>query len=257
MKRTICLMLIMSLGISGVCWAGKTASTPQLNVKAGIRDEFGINLWVQAITPGSQPGERDENVDPYGSGTAAWTGGLDFGDFTYAETIEGSGADMAVFRSWTPQRYFCVFVSAYTQGLPYKITQTCNASGLEQTLLLTTDYSAYDKMGYFPQDIIPVPDQGVAGEDVLQQQGVVEQRGIKRFAVGESVPIYTSNNTPGFIAKPRIVRCWYGLATGDDLTPWGESIPSNKSPEPVGAKTIDKLLPGTYEGSVTFTVTQL
>ena len=257
----ISLMFIVCLGMGGMCFAALTP-TVEVGMQAEIDEEFSLDMWVRSITPGIQAGEGDGIVDPYAGGTEDYTGtSLDFGKFTYETSEETDPATgmKKVYRFWKPAQYFCVFVSAYTQGKPYKITHTCSTTDnkLDNTLLMAADYCGEDLMGDFKQER-----NGIGDTTILEQQSdgtglVMTSRGTKVFASGTETLFFKTKQA--IIAKPRIFRCWYSLANGEDKDLYGDPLPGcpEWKKEPVGAVPISDLAPGTYSGTITYTVTAL
>lgn len=191
------------LGSLNLCWAGSTAS---IGVQAQIPQQLELSYWIRYAPPGG---------DPYGSGSGDATS-INFGKLSWDDT---NGI-------WVADKYYTVFLVARTSGRPYRIVQTCtglvNGSyKLDDSFVVTPDYQANDEWsGGQPQGPMPSGDSlGTSG-----------------LAVATNKVIYNGNS-----GKTRIIRAYYGLATGEPGKP-GKPITGDQPS-------------GTYTGTVTFTVT--
>ncbi|UCD16047.1 MAG: hypothetical protein JSV34_03060 [Candidatus Omnitrophota bacterium] len=231
------LMLILCLALSGVCFAADGDSSQGIDVKSTVPDIFKLDIWVRAITDVESAPTDPEDLDPYDDDYAeAWgeknaPPDLDFGEFEYKEIsdvaeVNGKMRDV-VYGIYQPKRFFCVFLSAKTQGRKYKLTQECVADDeISETLLLVTDYRSEDLIGKFPQG-------GKNGATVIDEKE-------KQFADQNGpIDIFTSNA----IGETRIVRCWYRFAEGAE-------------DEPENVKLLANVPTGSYSGSVTYTLVE-
>ncbi|MCP4653103.1 MAG: hypothetical protein GY858_06960 [Candidatus Omnitrophica bacterium] len=215
----VILTLLMVVGVGSVCLAADNP-TFDLQVQAEVPEVLNLSYWVQEVPSDGEPYDPESREMDVGEA-------LNFGELQWDEE---NGILMA-------DKYFSVFMAATTSGRDYQITQTCsgfylNGTGpdsLNTSLLLKPDYVADDKFDA-DEDIIQGP--LVSGETIYDT---------KVFAAPKSdYEIYRSTT-----GRSRIVRCYYGLATGD---PDGE--------EPAGTDIISADTPsGDYTGTVTFTVT--
>ena len=205
MKRVIAALIAFSLVSAGLI--SNAATTASFGVQAEVPQELSLSSWIRYAPPGG---------DPYGTGSGD-ASGLDFGTLTKDTT----------YGIWTPEKYFTVFLLASTSGRPYRIQQSCTSflsgtKSLNTSLIMTPDYESLD-------EIVEDESQGsMPSGDSL---------GSAALAVGVNKVIYTGN-----AGLSRIVRAYYGLATGDSGEPSGA--------EPITADQVS----GTYSGTVTFSV---
>ncbi len=191
------------VALSNPAFAVSTASVP---VRAIVPSGLELTYWIQSAPPG---------VDPYGAGSAAVTS-MDFGTLTYDQT---NGIYLA-------GKYFTVFLIGRTAGSAYRLQQTCNGftttggSDLNNNLMMTPDYKSQDAVNGIAQGAMPAGDSFTATS----------------LAFATNKVIYNGN-----AGVPRIVRAYYGLATG---------APG----EPAGSAPITDKPAGTYNGTVTFSV---
>ena len=201
-----CWLILLGLVFAFNCYAGNTES---VTVKAGIPQVLELSHWIQQVPAGS--------TDPYGTGTSPVTS-ISFGDLVWDETNS----------IWVSDKYFATFLIGRTSGRPYIISQqnlgVSNGAGqdMNTSIVMTPDYQPADVLGAEAQGALPAG--AVVGDKALSF-------GTKN--------VYAS----GTAGKSRIVRCYHGIATGDDT-------------DPVGAEVVtgDKKA-GEYAGTVTYTIT--
>ena len=199
----VCFAVALALCAGGMAFA---ATTVNVAVKAVVPSSLALTSSIRSAAPGQ---------DPFGPGSADATT-IDFGTLTFDTTNN----------IWVASKYFAVFLIATTSGRPYVIQQTnsgiaSGASNLNANMLMTPDYQSADKLGTTAQGLIP------AGDSV----------GPATLSFGTNKHIYDSTS-----GLSRIVRAYYGLATGAPGEPTGSApITTNK-------------LSGTYSGSITFSV---
>ncbi|MBU1122371.1 MAG: hypothetical protein KKF54_06735 [Candidatus Omnitrophica bacterium] len=263
MKKLIMILVMGScflgyfLGVNGVCFSdddsfrtissGTTEATNSLSIQATIPEICELTIWTRRYISGGQ-GEETEKanmVDPYGEGTDNLPAAapLDFGTISISDPIDttNDAGEDRTYRVFTGQYAYCVFFSAYTQGKPYKITQTVQTDKLADTLLVAADYCGADLMGDFTQERNGAGDSTLLdGNDDVAGQGagglVMDNRGEKVIASRpKNSTIFLSNTAVD--AKPRIFRCWYSLAGG-------------LKGEPVDAVSVGEIAPQYNEAGV-------
>ena len=205
MKKLIAILVLIAIaGSTSICPAATTAS---VGVQATVPQMLELSSWIRYALPGG---------DPYGTGSGDATS-LNFGTLVFDDT----------YNIWTATKYFTVFLLAASSGRPYRIQQTntgftLGTTDLNNNLIMTPDYIAADQIiSGTPQGSMPSGDSF----------------GAKGLAYATNKVIYNGNS-----GLSRIVRAYYGLATGD-------------SGEPSGAEPITgDQLSGTYAGTITFSV---
>lgn len=205
MKKMIAALVMFSLVSVGV--VSFAAETVSVGVQATVPQELGLVSWIRYAPPGG---------DPYGTGSGDATS-LNFGTLTKDTT----------FHTWVADKYFTVFMVATTSGRSYRIQQTCTnflsgSQGLNNSLIMTPDYITADEM------VSGTPQGGIPTGDSV---------GSADLAVGANKVIYNGN-----AGLARIVRAYYGLATGETGEPSGA--------EPIVGDQVS----GTYNGTITFSV---
>lgn len=204
MKRFLFYLVVAALMLSPA--SGFCATTASVSVRAVVPSALELSSWMRYAPP---------EGDPYGTGSGDATS-LDFGTLTWDSQ----------YSIWTAGRYFTVFLVANTSGRAYRLQQSCSGfymggTNLNSSLIMTPDYQSADELGGIAQGSMPAQDS----------------LGTASLAVGTNKVIYNGN---AGIAK--IVRAYYGLATG-------------ASGEPTGAVPITGDQPsGTYSGTITFSV---
>jgi len=222
MKKVISLVLALcvcvAVGLPGA-FAQTTTTVP---VYAPVPQTLNLDVIIRSV-PSSPKG-----LDPWNPSAS-----------TVVDTVHGvSGSmDFGLLR-WHPENninlflsdvYFAAFLYASTSGRSYTISQQCSGitngvHNLNNSLIMTPDYQPGDTW-----------DGGGAQGDRPSTDNFQQ----KAFAFGDH-PIYVA---PSGIT--RIVRCYYGLATGD---------PSLG--EPAQTQLLNSDTPsGHYTGTVTFTLT--
>lgn len=205
MKRYIMLTFFVCL----VCIGGMVfaASTVNVTVRAVVPSSLDLTTSIRSAPPGG---------DPYGPGSADATS-LDFGTLTFDTTNN----------IWVASKYFSVFLIASTSGRAYTLQQTNNGvvstgtNNLNSNLIMTPDYQSADQLGGSPQGLMP------AGDSL----------GSASLSLGTNRIIYN-----GVAGQTRIVRAYYGIATG-------------AAGEPTGAQPVTTNQPaGTYTGTIIFSV---
>ena len=205
MKKVMAALIVFSLVSAGVI--SFAATTASVGVEATVPQELELTSWIRSAPAGG---------DPYGTGSADATS-FNFGTLTKDTT----------YGIWTSDRYFSVFLLASTSGRDYRMQQTCTnflsgSQSLNDSLIMTPDYQTAD-------EIVDGTAQGsMPGGDSL---------GSASLAVGVNKVIYNGN-----AGLSRIVRAYYGLATGAASEPAGA--------EPITADQVS----GTYTGTITFSV---
>jgi hypothetical protein len=205
MKRYILFAFLVCLVcVGGIAFA---ASSVNVTVRAVIPSQLDLGYWIRSAPPGG---------DPYGPGSASATA-IDYGTLTFDTTNS----------IWVASKYFAVFLIPSSSGRAYTLQQTNNGvvasggSNLNTNLIMTPDYQSADEIGGIPQGLMP------AGDSL----------GVASLSYGANKVIYNGN-----AGESRIVRSYYGIATG---------APG----EPTGAQPITSNKPaGTYTGTVTFSV---
>lgn len=205
MKKLIAVLVLIAIaGSTSICPAATTAS---VGVQATVPQQLELTSWIRYAAPG---------VDPYGTGSGDATS-LDFGTLTFDDE----------YGVWTAGKYFTVFLLATSSGRPYRIQQTntgfaAGSTNLSNSLIMTPDYQEGD-------EIVSGTEQGSmpSGDSI----------GSKTLALGTNKVIYNGNS-----GLTRIVRAYYGLATGESGEPSGS--------EPITGDQVS----GTYSGTVTFSV---
>ena len=213
MKKIITILLI-ALMVPGTIPVFPDTSSASVPVNAQIPLMLELDYWIRSCPSDSTP---------YGSGSSD-AQDIGFGRLVWSD----------VNKIWMADKYFTVFLVALTSGRPYQMRQDCTnfispsaGQNLNNSLLMTPDYKAEDL--WTAND--PSTRQGDMGSDKL---------GNKDFAVGNDKLIYDSSALKG----PRIVRCYYGIATGDPAAhePAGTEVLTGKAPS------------GEYNGVVTFSL---
>lgn len=210
---------IFILGLVVLCWCvpgtGFAAQSFSVPVNVQVPMMLELDYWIRSC-----PGDST----PYGAGA------MDVRDMNFGQLVWNDQN-----RIWLADKYFTVFMVAMTSGRPYQLSQTCNgfvspSSGttLNSTLLMTPDYKQEDRW---------------TASDPATAQGAMpsgDRLGNKDLAVGVDKIIYDSFSGIG----PRIIRSYYGLATGDPA-----------AREPTAAKVLTGQAPaGDYSGTITFSL---
>ena len=204
MFKVTAFLTTMFLVLSiGLCFAD---STVNVDVRARVPEELELTHYIRYAPPGG---------DPYGPGSGDATS-IDFGTLSWND----------INNIWVANEYFTVFLIANSSGRAYRIQQSSLglASGgadLNNNLLMTPDYQENDELGGNPQGAMP------AGDSL----------GAADLAFGINKAIYN-----GDAGLSRIIRCYYGLATGAPGEPAGA--------EPI----ISDQLSGAYTGTITFSL---
>lgn len=205
MKRFISLLLLICLaGVSSPAYAASTAS---VTVRAVVPSTLDLSYWIRSAPPGG---------DPYGPGSADATS-IDYGTLTFDTTNN----------IWVASSYYTVFLLPSTSGRAYTLQQTnagivsTGGSNLNSNLIMTPDYISNDTIGGIAQGLMP------AGDSL----------GPAALSYGTNKVIYNGNS-----GESRIIRSYYGLATGAAGEPTG-ALPITTSKQA-----------GTYTGTVTFSV---
>lgn len=211
MKRLMVFAsLVMVLGVIRVEPAF-SASSVSLQVQATVPETLELVYWIRKAPPG---------VDPYGQGSSD-ASAINFGQLQWDENNN----------IWVATHYFTVFLIGATGGRPYEIRQTCtgvvNPDGedINDSFILTPGYNPDDEWS-------PGNPQGGGSIDNPPSP---DSLGTPGSAVATDKVIYQGNS-----GVARIVRAYYGLATGEPGTP-GEPITGNQ-------------VAGTYTGTVTITL---
>jgi hypothetical protein len=174
-----------------------------------------LNYWIRSC-----PGDST----PYGPGS------MDVKDMGFGKLLWDSQ-----YRIWKAEQYFTVFMVAMTSGRPFQLRQTSNGfassstgQGLNKSLLMTPDFKQEDRWTAALAETAQGP---LDGRDRL---------GSKDLAVGVDKIIFDCASGLG----PKIIRCYYGLATGDPA-----------AHEPKNAEVLSGQAPsGDYTGTITFSL---
>lgn len=243
MRKVIAIIAaVILLGIGGVCFAGN--NTAQFTVKANVTEVLELDHWVrwahasEDVTDPNVPGGKraywPDEEDGVHSGSA--TGNLDF-EVAWKSVPDPDNSSI-VYAQYFAKKYYTVFLVARTSGRKYDISQSCDGftnnltfENLPKTLVMVPDYIANDKIAGFPQGAKP------AGDEL----------GHKAYAVAQENLVYDGNS-----GKSRIIRCYYGLATGNSDPAKHPITDPDATAQIIGGDT----KPGTYSGTVTFTLTQ-
>ena len=212
MKKIFTLILVCLLAPAAVFADSSIFSVP-VNVQVPMMLE--LNYWLRSC-----PG----NSTPYGPGS------MDVRDMSFGKL----GWDNQ-YHIWKADKYFTVFMVAMTSGRPFQLRQTCTGfvssqrgESLNKSLLMTPDYKQDDR--WSPSD--PDTTQG--------ELSALDRVGNKDIAFGTDRMIFDCASGLG----PRILRCYYGLATGDPA-----------AHEPATAKVLSGQAPaGDYTGTITFSL---
>jgi len=213
MKRLILATIVCCL----FAGTGFAADSVILKLQAQVPLMLELSYWIRTCPSDSTP---------YGPGSAD-SSNLGFGRLKWDETN----------KIWVSDRYFTVFMVAMSSGRSYHLRQSCggfisSSTGktLNKNVLMTPDYNENDLWN---------------ASDASTVQGPMDSRdrlGPKDLAVGTDRLIYEGNaaDTTG----PRIVRCYYGVATGDPSAhePSTSEVLSGKAPA------------GDYSGMITFSL---
>ena len=217
-----------------------TASGPLVTVGIGVQVPVTLSLsyWIRWV--------NGHSTDPWASGLSGDAASLDFGMLT-KPTADNYYVCMA-------DRYFAVFLLGSAGGLPYTIQQTClgisnGAGNLNYSLVMKPDFQPGDR--YAPTDP-PQWSGPLPAGDSLGNKGAASLAVFGNTTAGKGIggvpgtpqTIISSGN-----GIPWIVRCYYGIATGNTDSSKGAVDPDNA--EPI---TSDNLA-GTYTGIITFTLT--
>jgi hypothetical protein len=199
-----------------------TVSGTQIFLIGGVQvpETFELTYWILSVPKDSK--------DPYGSGVLDVTQeGMNFGDLTKDDVNNILVAD----------HYFAVFLLPQTRGRRYLLTQTSSgivnenngSIDLNASLIMAPLFRPEDELGGIPQgDKRPM--------DIIYDTPTLSYGGDK--------PIFNCLSGEDFI-----VRCYYGIATGNKTN-------NNFAIDPAGAKPVDyNKLSGTYRGTITFTLT--
>jgi len=210
MKKILLILLMIMTAIGSLpAWADQRTWT--VPVQAQVPPLFQLDLWIRSCPSDSTP---------YGSGSSDTTD-MSFGTLAMKDKIN----------IFLPDKYFTVFLVATTSGQGYQMLQNCtkfSSDAFNYALLMTPD---------FKQEDLFVPSDPTSTQDPL---GSGDRLGPKALAVGNSQMIFSSTGISG----PRIIRCYYGVATGDPT-----------ANEPSGAKVLTGKTPaGNYSSVVTFTL---
>ena len=213
MKKILLILLTMMTALGSVpVWASSAATIP---VQAQIPQMLELDYWIRSCPSDSTP---------YGTGSRDVTD-MAFGNLNWSDQNN----------IWLASQYFTIFLVATTSGRPYQIRQNCTGflspstgQTFNKSLLMTPDYKEADL--FTAND--PSTAQGPLGSG--------DKVGSNALAVGNEQLIFDSSALSG----PRIVRCYYGLATGDPA-----------AHEPSGAEVLTGKTPaGDYSGIITFSL---
>lgn len=244
MRKVIAMIVaVILLGIGGVCFAGNTA---QFTVKANVTEVLELDYWVRW----AHSSEDVIDTSVLGGKRAYWPdeedgvhSGLANGDLDFEvawKNVSDPDDSSVVYAQYFAKKYYTVFLVPRTSGRPYEISQSCDGftntmtgNSLPKALVMVPDYQVNDKIAGFPQGAKPS----------------VDKLGIKAYAVvgAPGNLIYDGN-----AGKSRIIRCYYGLATGNSDPVKHPITDPDATAQIIGGDT----LPGTYSGTVTFTMTQ-
>jgi len=219
MKKLITGLIALVILITGQT-VFADSPTQTVPIAADIPQMLDLELHIYTIDASAPP-----TMNPF-SYPEAIPAAMNFGTLTFADTPQDNN------HVWRSSVYFTAILVARTSGRPYKITQTCagivnGANNLNKNVLMTPGYQAEDLLNK---------------NDPNSKQGPMPgtQNTAKAFAVGANREIYNSDP----LGISRIIRCYYGLATGNPA----DNEPSGSSPVTADA------LAGNYSGSVTFSV---
>ena len=220
MKKLITGLIALVILIAGqpVFADSPTVTVP---IAADIPQMLDLELHIYTIDANADPA----TMNPF-SYPEAIPRAMNFGTLTFADTPQDNN------HVWRSSVYFTAILVARTSGRPYKISQTCagivnGANNLNKNVLMTPGYQAEDLLNK---------------DNPNSQQGPMPgtQNKAKAFTVGANKEIYNSDP----LGLSRIIRCYYGLATGN---------PADN--EPVGSLPVTAdAAAGNYSGSVTFSV---
>jgi len=213
MKKALLLLLALVTVMGNM--PVSAASLASVQVQAQIPQMLELDYWIRSCPSDSTP---------YGTGSSDAVD-MAFGRLNWSDQN----------KIWLADKYFTVFLVASTSGRPYQIRQDCTGfvspstgKTLNNTLLMTPDYKEADR--FSAND--PASAQG--------QFGLGDKIGSKNMAVGANKLIFDSPSGVG----PKIIRCYYGLATGDPA-----------AQEPAGTEVLTGKVPaGDYSGIVTFSL---
>jgi len=230
-------LLVLALGL----WTGlallpafaQQVTTASLPVYAPVDPSLNLDIIIRSVdptpdgTPSYDPWDPAHSrevfrdvADPSTGGRTHSGSGMNFGTLTFANTQADNN------HVWRSSVYFAAFLYASTSGRPYQITQQCNppangTANFNNSFIMTPDYESGDHFLDSP------PQGGLLTGESTGPSGLAAQRDL----------IFKSTNA----GMTKIVRCYYGLATGKN--------------DPAGAPLGADQPAGHYQGSVTFTVT--
>lgn len=225
MKKLITGLIALVILVSGQpAFATSSVTVP---IAADVPQLLDLSVDVYAVPSTTNPLTMNPFEWPHVLPAA-----MNFGTLKFDST-------WSVFRS---DNFFTVILVARTSGRSYKITQTCagivnGANNLNKNVVMTPDYQAADSL--VQSDPTDNP-QGPIGTGSLGAAGL---------AVGANKLIYNS----GSAGLTRIVRCYYGLATGKTTLAAGDPPGTPLDPPGVTPLASDAAA-GSYSGSVTFSV---
>lgn len=231
----VCMAL--SLGGSTVFAQEKSSTTATLIISAGIREILDLDAAVFRVDADKFAFEDDSNTTDVDDIDFGKLGGKD------KSGIWKEGCLDKDYGIWLSQYYFVVLLFPDTSGRPYEISQEFIAAGgnnpLRESLIMTPGYCSEDKWFWWEEetqgDMPPGDNLGENGCEVTDGCGVSAE--CARLAEGQK-RIYESNS-----GEARIIRGYYGLATG-------------KQGEPAGAKILTADSPaGDWMGQIVFTIT--
>jgi hypothetical protein len=206
--KTLKILLIVGFFTLVALECSFAQTTARIDVDADVPGSLELTYWIR---------EAPGGVDPYGSGSSDASAIL-FDNLTWDNTN----------RVWVADNYYTVFMIATTGGQSYEILQTClgleNAAGddLNNSFTVDPDYQSADE--WAPG----VPQGSMPAADAL---------GTASVAVVADKLVYDGNS-----GESRIVRAYYGLATGEAGTP-GDPITGDQPS-------------GLYSGEVVVTLVQ-
>jgi len=244
MKRLLSLLIAVAGALLPYTYcAAATKSSVNIPVKVVVPQQLNLDVSLYRVDADAEKArlvaDPTDVTNPFTDGEDFSETGMNFGELWFDDLKENMYKDpitgtMKKCNIWRSHYYFTVILVARTSGLPYKITQSCTGvvngtSNLNKALLAQGGYESKDQL-------VENTDQGdLTGSDAVNKK--------KFCAYGSNKLIYT-----GATGKTRMVRCYYGLASGQDFTDDNDDEPTGSAPLTSDAAA------GTYSGTITFTV---
>jgi len=201
------LLVLLMLFVSGYSLAQKTVS---ISIGANIPEVLELSSWTRWSEP---------EYGPYDGGHSGDATNIEFGTLEWDDE----------YGIWVAPKYYTVFLVARTSGRAYQMTQKCDEglksgeNDLNDSFIVTPDYKEEDE---FQWGVNEGNAQGpMPAGDSLGTAGLAK----------DSIALYDSDS-----GQSKIVRGYYGLATGEEGTP--------------GDPVTGDFQAGDYTGTVTLTL---